>query len=93
MQRFQNKTALKRKVETPLCDTWLVEHMRGPSVFFTAKRNARADPRARFCPPCSQKALYQISKLQPWNKMIMYMQGVEVASPPLPLIRRHWWPE
>ena len=77
MQRFQNKIALKRKVETPLCDTWLVEHMRGPSVFFTAnKRNARADPRARFCPPCSQKALYQISKLQPWNKMIMYMQGL-----------------
>ena len=51
MQRFQNKTALKRKVETPLCDTWLVEHMRGPSVFFTAKRNARADPRARVFAP------------------------------------------
>ena len=57
MQRFQNKTALKRKVETPLCDTWLVEHMRGPSVFFTAKRNASSRRPARaFLPPVFSKS-------------------------------------
>ena len=53
MQRFQNKTALKRKVETPLCDTWLVEHTRGPSVFHisSTQKGARARARAGFCPP------------------------------------------
>ena len=60
MQRFQNKTALKRKVETPLCDTWLVEHMRGPpSVFLTQKRTlyTRAAARARaFLPPVFSKS-------------------------------------